>query len=204
MSLRYIVTGAPRSGTGYASRVLTAMGLNCGHESVYGLRPDPNRHHLLGDSSWLGLVAAETGHFTGTVIFQHRDPRLVASSLVEGVRHMSMSDPYLLFMLSNSDLGMFEPGSDKSVRHWASTFVVDWMERCRRVADLSWSVDDLSRDPVMAAHLLIQYLPEVLGRYEGAEPARRVSTSYNHRSDYEPFDWRGFAVAELAAGMGYR
>lgn len=35
MELKYLVTGLPRSGTVYMARLLTSMGLMCGHESIF-------------------------------------------------------------------------------------------------------------------------------------------------------------------------
>jgi hypothetical protein len=52
----FVVCGAGRSGTGYASQAFTATGHPCSHEEIF----DPFRHgpdfgELQGDSSWLAL-----------------------------------------------------------------------------------------------------------------------------------------------------
>jgi hypothetical protein len=84
--LRYVVTGLPRSGTKYISKVLSELGLNCGHEEHFGtvqatlVRPDEAWDGIWGDASWMAVPYLEHV-FPGTVVLhQVRDPIKVLNS----------------------------------------------------------------------------------------------------------------------------
>jgi len=53
----FVVTGSGRSGTTYAARLFTALGVECGHEAVF--RVDTSRFTgfgpYVGDASWLAV-----------------------------------------------------------------------------------------------------------------------------------------------------
>lgn len=91
MTLRYIITGTGRCGTGYASSALTAAGMRCGHESVYQLRAGVRRdeHGYEADSSHTAV-----GHLQGggapsaTVIHIVRHPvKVIRSWMLSSVDH---------------------------------------------------------------------------------------------------------------------
>jgi hypothetical protein len=80
----YVVSSLPRSGTKYISKVLDALGLNCGHEqhfvthSATLIRPDWD--YKWGDASWMSvpyLYAVPPG---ATVFHQVRNPIDVLNS----------------------------------------------------------------------------------------------------------------------------
>lgn len=75
---RFVVTGCGRSGTGYVSQLLSALGVPCGHEAIYGPTGPGGWGGLLGDSSWLAVPYLD--EFDGTVIHLVRDPRKVVES----------------------------------------------------------------------------------------------------------------------------
>jgi len=56
MKIRYIITGTPRSGTGFTSQLLTSGGLKIGHEMFFGM-PGAGFYPAgaVGDSSWLAV-----------------------------------------------------------------------------------------------------------------------------------------------------
>lgn len=82
----YVITGCPASGTGWASRVMTALGSPCGHESIFTSSGRKDRSDLEGDSSWLAAAGLE-----GRSIRLVRDPLDVVRSLLgtRGVRDRS-------------------------------------------------------------------------------------------------------------------
>lgn len=56
--LRFVVVSAPRSGTGYAAKVFSALGLQTGHEMAYHLSAIVDGNFIwpegqVGESSWL-------------------------------------------------------------------------------------------------------------------------------------------------------
>lgn len=80
--VRFVVSGPGHSGTGFTAKVLTAAGIPCGHEAIFGprgVRPSWPAD-LLGDSSW--CAAGFLGSVTCPVFLQVRDPIKVVASLV--------------------------------------------------------------------------------------------------------------------------
>jgi len=84
------VTGTGRCGTGYVSRLLSSVGLTCGHEAVFGLGGLHrarinlwNKPHLLADSSWLAAPFLNSAMLQNAVIVHLvRHPRLFIESAV--------------------------------------------------------------------------------------------------------------------------
>jgi hypothetical protein len=80
----FVVTGCARSGTKYAAELLNALGIPCGHESVFrpgiGRPTTPGTDELQGDSSWLAAPYLD-GLGPGTVVLhQVREPLAVVRS----------------------------------------------------------------------------------------------------------------------------
>ncbi|KKN04343.1 hypothetical protein LCGC14_1098220 [marine sediment metagenome] len=84
--LSYIVVSTPRSATGWASQVLTAMGLQCGHETYYNLRQRQHTNILTegvwGDSSWLAVPFIKDLPTYTTVVHLVRNPWHTIASFV--------------------------------------------------------------------------------------------------------------------------
>lgn len=75
---RFVVTGWPRSGTGYMSQILMRAGVACGHEDVF--TPDGVEWGTRwGDSSW--LAAPHLKGFGGPIIHVVRRPIDVLASI---------------------------------------------------------------------------------------------------------------------------
>lgn len=67
--LRYLVTGCPRSGTVFMARLLTSVGVPCGHEAVFDYRGlDAARGRLAGrepvESSWVSRARRDGGRWS--------------------------------------------------------------------------------------------------------------------------------------------
>lgn len=84
-SLSYVVVSTPRSATGWASQVLTAMGLRCGHETYYNLhlqQPENRNEGIWGDSSWLAVPFIKDLPSGTVVLHQLRNPWDTLASIV--------------------------------------------------------------------------------------------------------------------------
>lgn len=82
-NIRYVVAGLPRSGTKYIAKVLSGLGLDCGHENYFRLEQCISTRPVdgvWGDSSW--MVAPYIYRLPpGTIVFhQLRDPLKVLNS----------------------------------------------------------------------------------------------------------------------------
>lgn len=85
--MRFIVTGTPRSGTKYAAKLLTALGVPCTHEET--LRPMAEVVDCLrwyrdtdsGESSWMAWTLLPLFPESVPVLHTIRDPWLVVDSL---------------------------------------------------------------------------------------------------------------------------
>lgn len=98
---RWVVTGAGRSGTGFASAVLQAAGVRCGHEGVFRFRPpDPRSVSWDGfdaDSSWIAVPYLDHRELFGRTVLLVRHPLAVVRSWAQldllgprSVRHPGM------------------------------------------------------------------------------------------------------------------
>ena len=75
--IKYIVVSSPRSGTGYTAKVLSRLGLNCGHETQFF--PGRAVYHkpgekFWGDSSWLAAPFLDKMPPGTLILHQLRDP----------------------------------------------------------------------------------------------------------------------------------
>lgn len=82
MADRFVVTGSGRCGTRYASELLTAAGVPCGHEVAHshvhrGQWPDG----MMADSSWMAATMLDV--VTAPVVLLARHPLAVVRSFVE-------------------------------------------------------------------------------------------------------------------------
>lgn len=84
----FVVTGSPRSGTGYASLLFKVLTIPCTHEAVYKPRAALDdvckwfdETHIKGDSSFLAWAFFGVNPRPVTVLHQLRDPWKVIDSL---------------------------------------------------------------------------------------------------------------------------
>jgi hypothetical protein len=103
--VRFLVTGCSRSGTTYAARLFGALGIPCGHESVFNIfrvrpgDPAPELDHPKweGDASFLAVPFLETLPAGTVVLHQTRHPLEVIRSHM-GIRFFAdpvEPSPYL-------------------------------------------------------------------------------------------------------------
>jgi hypothetical protein len=79
MPERFVVTGSGRCGTKWVSTVLTAAGVPCGHEAVYGL-DDAGWGGRWADSSWMAACHLPVPYPVALLV---RHPLAVVRSFVE-------------------------------------------------------------------------------------------------------------------------
>jgi hypothetical protein len=75
--ISYVVVSTPRSATGYTAKVLTTLGLDCGHEEAF--RPGKPIYHratkgIWGDASWLAVPHISALPPGTLVLHQVRNP----------------------------------------------------------------------------------------------------------------------------------
>lgn len=124
--MKALITGCPRSGTGYIAKVLGA-----GHERVF--HPSRSEPWTGIEVSWLGApalpLAVPTAH-------QLRDPLAVIASLV-GIKLFSRPGPFRRFAENVCPEILDEPtATAKAARLW-----VHWTRLADR-ADVSWRVEE--------------------------------------------------------------
>jgi len=131
-TLDVCVTGTGRCGTGYFSRLLSLVGLACGHEEIFSLGGLErakvnlwNKPHLVADSSWLAAPFLSSLMLQDAIIVHLvRHPRLVIES---AVRKGAFASPnirgYSEYSVTHlPDLGEYveDPASAEAFRyvHW--------------------------------------------------------------------------------------
>ena len=185
-----LITGCPRSGTGYASRIFQAQGLDIGHE------------HLGTDgvSSWLFAVTDHRypWHKRGelrqnynfqVILHQVRDPLKVLASMAV------LRRPDWTFIRRHLEL---PPGSLQR----RIAFYLGWTELCDRQAHYRYRLEDIETEwPRL--HQLCGGSPHWTGR------AETTSKTYNRRR-HQDLAWSqilalpgGTAVAARARTYGY-
>lgn len=137
---RGAVIGTGRSGTGYMAALLTAAGLDAGHELYWHAHGAPRGSELDVDSSWLALPHIEAGKWTGPVLHVVRHPVDTVRSLVTTglFAESSMDHPYAAYarVHARSVAGLFDLPA--AVEFWC-----EWNARCAAVADATVRLEDV-------------------------------------------------------------
>lgn len=104
MTHPFLITGLGRSGTRWASEIMTALGHPCGHETVFGLH-GPGRF-VQPDSSWLAVPHARAVHevLGVPVIRMVRDPYEVAASAYERGFLSDPEEPYSAYAIKHCSM----------------------------------------------------------------------------------------------------
>lgn len=175
MTPRYAILGPPRSGTGYASTLLTAAGLDCGHEAFWRLGP-PLRTPT-GDSSWLALPALELAR-DGIVVFALlRDPRDVVASIAFGELWTHPARRYLRFAIHHAAAAPAGTSAENRIG-WSTRFATRWLERTLAIADVVLDLDVLHPDQIAGPVGL-----------DPAPVAQYPPTDTNTRGDHPSLTW---------------
>jgi hypothetical protein len=152
---RFVITGTGRCGTVFTARLLTNVGVPCGHEDVFTKKGVRHLRHLEGDSSYHAV--AYLSSYRGIVVHQVRDPVKVVGSLV--------ANGFFELPGSSSNLARVLPVLDRTgdpVRD-AMQYVVRWNRLAQRHADLRIRIEDLA-----------DALPDLLGVVGHPELIRRA------------------------------
>lgn len=173
--LRLLVVGCPRSGTGWAARVLTAAGVPCGHEARFhrnriGLdRVGLNRvralvgPRLVAESSWLAVPALD--HLGDrAVVHAVRHPLGVVASLL-GIDFFRDPDQAPWRRVVEDHLPLTGDPLVDGMRFWTA-----WNRRVEPHADVRVRTGEWTADDVVAVAALG-------GVAVGAEDARRALAS---------------------------
>lgn len=217
-----VVTGCSRSGTGYTSRLLTALGVDVGHERVFnihrvidGWRPDLlDEADADGDSSFLAAPFVDRLPPGTVVLHQLRHPVAVVRSHL-GIRFFREPVTPSIWLADEHEdfltvVTRYAPrvGSSadelvRAVRYW-----VAWNRLVERVADdcvyLRYRVEDLDLD-------LLARIASLLGRRHDTRSLTRALRSVPRRVNHRRRDtrvrasqvWSFRELRETARRYGY-
>jgi hypothetical protein len=124
----FIITGAPRSGTSYIARILSYLGIECGHESMFNpweIRYEQIRFDARkwGDSSWLAAPFLEKLPRVTKVFHIVRDPLETINSII-GTGQIDWPSDYRTFLAHHCwGDGSYWP---TDIRTAAQEFWVKW------------------------------------------------------------------------------
>lgn len=198
---RFVIAQTGHSGSGYIARVLTAAGIDTGHEDWF--RPGRRRvSGLVGDSSWCAVP--ELGSFRGTVFHQVRAPLPTLRSLAAA---MSQPDtdrnrPYRRIVERALDVRE----RDDPIRA-AMLRYLEFNRMSEQRAIRRWQVESVSVEDIeCVANSLGIDVP--IDRARAA--LRTVPTNVNKHDVPDQFDWDDLPastlateVREMAARYGY-
>lgn len=82
--VHFVVTGCARSGTGYTAALFNELGMQCGHDEVFGPRREgfTGFRPFLGESSWMTAPFLARLPEGTVILHQVRDPAKVIASLM--------------------------------------------------------------------------------------------------------------------------
>lgn len=147
--MRFVVTGCGRSGTQYVSHLLTAAGLDCGHESVFnawpamGLQPDWRQTTLDGDSSYIAAPFAAELAAELAVVHLIRPPLDHIRSVV-GIQWLHHHrNPWVQFLNHHCGLLRYPPGPVRAAWYW-----LEWNRLVEPYAGSTWRLHEIGADDV--------------------------------------------------------
>jgi hypothetical protein len=179
---KIIITGCPRSGTGYMAEVLTRSGLQCGHENVFDLECKP--FTIQADSSWLAAPRL-FAHGRDYVVHLTRHPLLVIESLLRiGFWHHAASRPYRKFVIQYTGKLSCSPLM-QSMYLWVS-----WSTMAETYADKRLKVETLTAKDIAGILRTAGVQPDI-GKVSAA--LLNVPRNWNTKD-------RGFGSGPLTAG----
>lgn len=182
--MRLVVTGVPGAGTAYIARVLTACGVECGHERVF------NQASVLDGCVGEEAVPAESSAFAvpllgrlapvTVVVHQTRDPWAWLRSFVPAL-YETATDP-VRYALRRRFLERFAPDAliPDAVRG-ALRFWVRWNAAAERGASLRYRLEDVAAGLVEALGRLAD-----LETRASARAIEAVPTTTNAKRKWAP------------------
>jgi len=198
--INYIISGTPRSGTGFMAKLFTSAGIPIGHEMFFGM-PGHGYYpkNAQGDSSWMAVPFIH--NFDATVIHIVRNPLDNISSLLhrETFSEDRMKHSIYTFFktIRLPILDRFE-GLDKYLAFW-----LYWNKEIDLVENVRVKLEDIAQDPKpMLDDMGIKYDPEKLysKKYNKSERATPNLTLDNFKTCNEELLGK---VIRLAKAYGY-
>lgn len=178
--MRFVITGCARSGTMYASQLLTDAGVPCEHERALKDRFYPHRK-VRAESSSLAVPHLSVRELHGVpVVHLVRAPLDAIASLVATRQLDDDRDIGRFFGKYAPGLLQHPHGVRRAARYW-----LDWNAMAARHARLTWRLPGLSVADVMALSDLCG-LGLVESRVEEALAA--VPHTVNHRVETSPVE----------------
>ena len=136
-----IITGTPRSGTQYISKLLTSIGVPIGHEQYFGLPLGGiHRNNPQGDSSWLAVPYL--CEHKARIIHIVREPVKVISSMMgrDFFNRVSLYDEFINFYLPIP--------KDYSLLDKCIYFYVNWNTEIQKYTGSNfYKVEDIHKNP---------------------------------------------------------
>jgi hypothetical protein len=183
--IKYVVISTPRSATGYTARVLSELGLNCGHEKSFCT---PHQlcyragEEIWGDSSWLAAPFIKDMPPTTLVLHQLRDPIKTLDSMMTR-RQLRGCNPG-----GEAPRGEYTQFLRKYVENWESEesqherlarFWVEWnlrIEQANHPNYLRYWVEDMDEELLLRiiSHLGVTVSPSQI------QSALEIDKSVNH------------------------
>jgi len=178
---RFLICAVPRSGTGYIAKLLTNLGIPCGHESVFGLGEARGRFRgsleagadlslpdTLGDSSWLAVPFLPVLPKDVIVIHQVRHPMAALKSLVG--RELFTGNPRnkgYIDVIEEYALGVhnYTDEVSKSVAFW-----LDWNKQIEDHAHFRYQLETLSAEKLTK-------IADLVGHHRSLDDARKALDS---------------------------
>jgi len=133
-----IITGCPRSGTGFMSKLFSYAGIPCGHEQIYGCDVGYRTVNFEAESSWMAMPFLRRHK---DIIHITRDPLKVISSLwgMEGLENIE--DDYISFVYHHlPDIAEYS-GLEKYMY-----FYTEWNKAIEKHTDNRYKLEDINKD----------------------------------------------------------
>lgn len=201
------VVGTGRSGTGFISEALSAVGVKCGHEQWWNVH-GAHAPGLLADASWIATNYLD--EFDGKVWHQVRNPLAVIASMVGN----ELFDPdddrpdwVVPYESERRKWAGYDP--DWSRERKALSVVRHWWETAEKHAERTWRVEDFTpglllelADEMGRKNLTLSYCRAVLDTL-GTDVNKHVDHDNELGWDDLPECDDKDRVREMAAGFGY-
>ncbi len=138
---KVIITGAPRSGTGFVAKLLTEAGFYCGHEQLYGFGAGLRVKNQKAESSWLAVPYLKKHK---KIIHIVRNPLKVIGSMIGGrflESEMVEVNPWTQFAFKHLPSLKNYQGVERYVY-----FYVKWNKRIEKYTDKRFRLEDIDLD----------------------------------------------------------
>ena len=200
------IVGTGRSGTGFISEALSAIGVRCGHEQWWNVH-GAHAPGLLADASWIATNYLDD--YTGKVWHQVRDPLLVIESMVGNELFApddERPDWVAPYEQERARWAGYAPDDDPLAK--ALRVVRHWWETAEKHAERTWRLEDMTPglllelgDAMGKTNLTLSYCRTVL---DG------LGSEVNKHVDHDGLSWDDLpdgddkdVVRDLARRFGY-